>query len=189
MINQSHSSDTELLAKYRSTGQEYLLGVLLDRYTLLLFGFCMKYLKDEDLAKDAIQQVFLKAIGELRKYDVTYIKSWLFTIARNYCLMQLRSKSEKFEPLDFQVADESSDFLDTVKKHYKKDELMELMYVALNDLNDQQKQCITLFYLNHKSYNQIAEKEGITLMQVKSAIQNGKRNIRNLLEKAMKKQA
>jgi RNA polymerase sigma-70 factor (ECF subfamily) len=86
-------SDQELLDRYYREQDNKWLGVLLERYTVLLFGVCMKYLKNEERAKDAVQQVFLKVITELKKYKVDYFKSWLYMVARNHCLMQLRDKT------------------------------------------------------------------------------------------------
>ena len=87
-----HITEAELLQKFTTDGNNFWLGILLQRYTLLLFGVCMKYLKNEEAAKDAVQQIFLKAITELQKYKVDYFKSWLYMVAKNHCLMKLRDK-------------------------------------------------------------------------------------------------
>jgi len=89
----NHISDQELLEKFYSDGNNEWLGILLQRYTLLLLGTCMNYLKNEEAAKDAVQQIFLKAVTELQKYKVDYFKSWLYMVAKNHCLMQLRDKN------------------------------------------------------------------------------------------------
>ena len=81
-----HIEDKELLNKFYSDGNNQWLGILLKRYTMLLFGVCMKYLKDEEEAKDTVQQIFLKVIIELSKYKVEFFKSWLYMIAKNFCL-------------------------------------------------------------------------------------------------------
>src|SRR3954464_9080801 len=91
----SNISDKEILENFYTSNNNQWLGILLQRYTLLLLGVCMKYLKNEEEAKDAVQQIFLKVITELKKYRVEYFKSWLYMVARNYCLMQLRDKSSK----------------------------------------------------------------------------------------------
>ena len=90
----NHTDDRELLQRFYADGNNEWLGILLQRYTMLLFGVCMKYLKNEEEAKDAVQQVFLKAINELQKYKVEYIKSWLYMVAKNHCLMKLRDKGK-----------------------------------------------------------------------------------------------
>ena len=86
----NHIEDNELLKRFYSDYNNEWLGILLPRYTLLLYGVCMKYLKNEEDAKDCVQQVFLKVINELHKYKVEYFKSWIYMIAKNHCLMKLR---------------------------------------------------------------------------------------------------
>ncbi|WP_315817406.1 RNA polymerase sigma factor [Paraflavitalea speifideaquila] len=78
----AHITDQELLDRFYADHNNYWLGVLLQRYTLLLLGVCMKYLKNEEEAKDSVQQIFLKAITELHKYRVEYFKSWLYMVAK-----------------------------------------------------------------------------------------------------------
>ena len=91
----SHISDQQLLNSFYSSRDNHWLGILLQRYTLLLLGVCMKYLKNEEEAKDCVQQVFLKAITELHKYRVEYFKSWLYMVAKNHCLMKFRDRTAR----------------------------------------------------------------------------------------------
>ena len=181
----SHISDQELLDRFRNDRDNQWLGILLERYTLLLFGVCMKYLKNEDEARDAVQQVFLKTITELHKYDVQYIKSWLYMVARNHCLMKLRERLGRPAELEQQqIADDA----DPTEKHLhiEKDRKLELLASSLEELGTEQKQCVTLFYLEKRSYHEIASVTGYTVMQVKSYIQNGKRNLKLLVEKKLR---
>ncbi|HPH24076.1 MAG TPA: sigma-70 family RNA polymerase sigma factor, partial [Chitinophagaceae bacterium] len=92
-----HITDNELLIYYYTEKDNKWVGILLQRYTLLLLGTCMKYLKNEEEAKDAVQQIFLKAITELSKYKVEYFKSWIYMVAKNHCLMKLRDKNTFIE--------------------------------------------------------------------------------------------
>ncbi|MFI5195025.1 MAG: RNA polymerase sigma factor [Chitinophagales bacterium] len=173
-------TDKELLQLFYADHHNQWMGLLLERYTLLLYGVCMKYLKNQEEAKDAVQQIFLKAITELHKYEVTYFSSWLYMIARNHCLMILRNKKFPAMPVNaleerMQMPDEP-DFL---KKEYR----LQQLEMAMKHLNREQQQCISLFYLQKKSYLEIAGETGFSLLQVKSYIQNGKRNLRLLMEK------
>ncbi len=179
-------SDQELLGKFRADHDNHWLGILLERYTLLLFGVCMKYLRNDEEAKDAVQQVLLKAITELHRYDVQYIKSWLYTIARNHCLMKIRANQVQNTNADIQ---EIADNHDPLEKYYhlEKDRKLELLGNSINELNEEQKQCVTLFYLKKKSYQEIATETGYSAMQVKSYIQNGKRNLKMLIEKKLQR--
>jgi len=180
----AHINDQELLEKFYFSRDNQWLGILLQRYTLLLLGVCMKYLKNEEEAKDGVQQVFLKAITELHKYRVDYFKSWLYMVAKNHCLMKLRDRQGLVSPLNEQLVAQPQEE-NNRQAHLDKDRQLELMSDCLQDLNIDQKQCVTLFYLEKKSYQEIADQTGYTLMQVKSYIQNGKRNLKLLLGKKL----
>ncbi|HET9745378.1 MAG TPA: sigma-70 family RNA polymerase sigma factor [Chitinophagaceae bacterium] len=180
-----HLSDQELLERFYADRDNQWLGILLERYTLLLLGVCMKYLKNEELARDSVQQIFLKAITELQKYRVEYFKSWIYMVAKNHCLMQLRDKPGKntVEVRESIPAEsEETDKEDLLLNEKTYDYLSE----ALKELNADQQLCVTLFYIDRKSYQQISEQTGYTMMQVKSYIQNGKRNMKIIIEKKLK---
>jgi len=178
-------SDSELLENYYQSKDQQWIGIMLERYTLLLLGVCMKYLKNEEEAKDAVQQVFLKVLTEVAKYKIDFFKSWLYMVAKNHCLMKLRAQQGKYtqmlqeEAAIEQHVTDRNDLLATEKTY-------SLLEQSVDELNLEQKQCVTLFYLEKKSYQQITEATGFNLMQVKSHIQNGKRNLRMLLEKKLK---
>lgn len=178
-----HISDNELLENFYAERDNYWLGILLQRYTLLLLGTCMKYLKHEEAAKDAVQQVFLKAITELQKYKVVYFKSWLYMVAKNHCLMQLRNKNVFIEVEQEKYVEPNEIRNDEIRD---KEKSLSLIESSLDELNEEQKSCVILFYLQKKSYNEIAAHTGYSVLQVKSHIQNGKRNLKILVEKKMK---
>lgn len=180
----NHITDAELLSHFYADGNQEWVGILLQRYTLLLLGVCMKYLKDETDAKDCVQQIFLKVLTELPKYKVAYFKSWLYMVAKNHCLMRLRDKGN--------ITKELTENSPVVHTETDKDNLLQneqtyaFLEEAITELNTEQKTCVTLFYLQKFSYQQIADKTGYSLLQVKSYIQNGKRNLKILLEKKLK---
>ena len=145
----------------------------------------MKYLKNEELARDAVQQIFLKTITELQKYKVEYFKSWVYMVAKNYCLMQLRDRPGK-NTIEVSEKLSTEDEQTDKKELIENEKTYEYMAEALKELNSDQQVCVTLFYLEKKSYQQITEQTGYTLMQVKSHIQNGKRNLKILIERKMK---
>jgi RNA polymerase sigma-70 factor (ECF subfamily) len=176
-----HISDAELLQNFYRDHDNKWLGELLPRYTLLLLGVCMKYLKNEEDARDCVQQIFLKVINELHKYKVEYFKSWIYMIARNHCLMKLRDSRNVIVELNDYTAPVVNAESDK-KKLLEKDALLQKMEAALQKLNPEQKQCLKLFYLEKKSYSEVSEITGFTMMQVKSYLQNGKRNLKILIE-------
>jgi RNA polymerase sigma factor (sigma-70 family) len=181
-------TDQELLERYYTDRDNAWLGILLPRYTLLLLGVCMKYLKQEEEARDCVQQIFVKVITELSKYRVEYFKSWIYTIARNHCLMKLRDQPGRPAVLNESMLAAWDDEAGK-SRHLEKDQLLELMEQSLQELGKEQKLCVILFYLEKKSYQEIAATTGFSQMQVKSYIQNGKRNLRLVMEKRRAKKA
>jgi RNA polymerase sigma-70 factor (ECF subfamily) len=180
----NHITDNQLLEHFYADGNQEWIGILLQRYTLLLLGVCMKYLKDETEAKDCVQQIFLKVLTEVSKYKIDYFKSWLYMVAKNHCLMRLRErdKSAKDLPENSNIVQDETDKQNLLQN----EQTFDLLEDAIDELSEEQKLCVIQFYLQKKSYQQIADKTGYSLMQVKSFIQNGKRNLKILLEKKLK---
>ncbi|UAY51119.1 RNA polymerase sigma factor [Ferruginibacter albus] len=179
-----HIDDNQLLQLFYTDKNNEWLGILLQRYTLLLLGVCMKYLKNEEEAKDAVQQIFLKVISELHKYKVDYFKSWLYMVAKNYCLMQLRNKDKQFKEIKENLLNAPDEEIKNAV--LEKDTTLNNMESALEQLNAEQRECVTLFYLQKKSYQEITGITGYSLLQVKSYIQNGKRNLKIMLQQLQK---
>jgi RNA polymerase sigma factor (sigma-70 family) len=142
----------------------------------------MKYLKNQEEAKDAVQQVFLKAITELHKYKVDYFKSWLYMVAKNHCLMKLRDKGKHPVEINERIM-ATPDETENVNNYIEKDIELTNLTSALQQLNKEQQECLTLFYLTKKSYGEIVAQTSYSLLQVKSHIQNGKRNLKIMLLK------
>jgi RNA polymerase sigma factor (sigma-70 family) len=147
-----------------------------------LLGVCMKYLKNEEEAKDAVQQVFLKAINVLHKYKVEYFKSWIYMVAKNHCLMKLRDKGRFTAEINERSASTAAE-PEEKNRHIEKDRSLNNLALAMLQLNKEQQLCVTLFYLEKRSYQEIADQTAYSLMQVKSHIQNGKRNLKIIMER------
>ena len=183
----NHFSDNELITEYKNTKNNVFVGILYKRYSHLVLGLSLKYLKDEDEAKDAVMQIFEKLLADLLKFNIEYFKSWLYSFSKNYCLMIIRTKQSKLKKeIDLQIHADS--FMETeINSHQNKVEEKEIQYTllekAIEELNEDQRKCIKLFYLKERSYNEIADETGYTLNEVKSFRQNGKRNLKIKLEK------
>ena len=175
-----HLTDGELLERHAADGNKEWLGILLQRYSLLLLGVCMKYLKNEEEAKDCAQQVCMKVIADVNKYQIEYFKSWLYKVCTNQCLMRLRSKGVRITGLSDGADIEHDEGTPT---HHEREQKYQLLEAAIAALNPDQRQCVTLFYIQKLSYQQVSEQTGYSLLQVKSHLQNGKRNLRLWLQK------
>ena len=176
------SDENELISLYRKTGDLILLGKAYEKYTSLVYGVCLKYLKDEEQAKDAVMQIFEQLIAKLRMHEVTNFKSWLYTLTRNYCLMELRS-SQKHEFVNLEdYGVEKEVFLHPEEGQTDEQELQK-MEKCIEQLPEEQRVSIDLFYMQQKCYKEIVEITGYDIKKVKSYIQNGKRNLKICMEK------
>lgn len=175
-------SDETLLQYYRSSGDNRWLGTLLQRYTLLLLGVAMKYLKDKEQAQDAVQFVFLRSLTHLPDGEIQNFKGWLYILMRNHCLQKLRDKNHLADETAFlYIADTGTDKEELARHDYT----LEQMNEELNNLSEDQRICVALFYLKKRSYQEIMDETGYSFVQVKSYIQNGKRNLKLALQRKL----
>jgi len=174
-------SDTELIQAYQQTADPALVGELYRRYTALVYGVCLKYLKDRDEAKDATMQLFEKLLTVLKDQEIIQFKSWLFVTARNHCLMQLRSNKGKFK-VEFSDVSMENQLVLHLEEENGLETNLDKLAGCIERLLDGQKECVRLFYLQEKCYKEIAQITRFDLLQVKSFIQNGKRNLKICME-------
>lgn len=175
-------TDQELLARYVDSDDLKALGSLYARYMPLVYGVCLKYLKDEEQSKDAVMQIFEILVDKLRVHAVQNFKSWLHVTTKNHCLMILRKEAKNpTVPLEDNFM-ENSDFqhlsIEDVKAHQ-----LSTLEKCLKTLSEEQRLSVELFYLKEKCYKEVAELTGYDMLKVKSYIQNGKRNLKICIEK------
>jgi RNA polymerase sigma-70 factor (ECF subfamily) len=179
-----NKSDEELIAEFNSSGDLEVLGELYNGYMHLVYGVCLKYLKDRDEAKDAVMIIFEKLIVEIPKHNIGNFRSWLHVVTKNYCLMEIRSRKSRDEKHDAWI-NESMIFMENEPEMHPIDDESNID-AALNDcierLKNEQKQCIKLFYFENRCYSEIANILMSDENKVKSYLQNGKRNLKLCLE-------
>lgn len=176
------SGEADMLLAYRVSGNLDVLGRLYEKYMPLVFGVCLKYLKNEEQSKDAVMQIFEELVTKLKVHEVSNFKSWLYTLARNHCLMSLRASNKH----DF-VNIEEYNMDNTLVLHHEdsdaKENQLNSMEKCMEKLPEEQRITIDLFYLQQKCYKDIADATGFDMNKVKSYIQNGKRNLKICMEK------
>lgn len=183
-ISPNSLTDKELLTIYSESGDMSALGELYQRYMDLVYGVCLKYYKEPERAKDGVMLIFEELVTKLKKHEVENFKPWLHQVARNHCLMQLRTpknlKTVEFKPEI--VQSEENLHLNGV---LEREENLIKLENCLETLPKEQKETVKLFYLQGKCYNEIVEITGQEWNQVRSFIQNGRRNLKLCMEKAM----
>jgi len=158
-----------------------VLGELYQRYMELVYGVCLKYFKETEQAKDAVMQIFEELVIKLRKHEVDNFHGWLHQVAKNHCLMQLRTP-KNLKTVEFNtelVQSEENVHLNGV---LEKEENFKKLEFCLGTLTEEQRQAVKLFYLDGKCYNEIVELTGQEWNQVRSFIQNGRRNLKICME-------
>lgn len=181
----SAHTDAELIALYTEKSDNAAFTEIYTRYGHLVLGLCIKYLKNRDDAKDATLSIFSKLLEDLKKHQISAFKSWLYVYSKNYCLMQLR-KQQAVLKKELQIEESQLLIMDFNESSHliEKEKNLQLLESAINQLNTEQKVCIELFYLQNKSYKEVCDISGYDMNAVKSHIQNGKRNLKLLLEKS-----
>lgn len=181
----SQKTDEELLEDFSRSGDLETLGELYSRYMHLVYGVCLKYLKNREESMDAVMQIFEKLIAEIPKQKVGNFKSWLHVVTKNYCLMQLRSDKAKEEKMQEWLID-TVIFMENEPAVHPVDEDAPEMDKKLMDciekLKDEQRNCIKQFYFSDKCYAEIAKEMGSDEKKVKSCLQNAKRNLKLCLD-------
>ncbi|MEI7735136.1 MAG: sigma-70 family RNA polymerase sigma factor [Ferruginibacter sp.] len=178
----SETTDKELVAAFKESGNINHLSVLYQRYMDLVFGVCLKYFKDAERSKDAVMDIFESLNTKLRQHEVENFKGWLHVLARNYCLMQLRS------PRNMKTTEFSANFMQSAENTHLNDEAKEKesnfvkLEACLQTLPEEQQSSVRLFYLENKCYNEIAVITGYDWNKVRSYIQNGRRNLKLCME-------
>lgn len=175
-------TDEELLSLYNNTRRTEYFGELYNRYMPLLYGLCLKYLKDEEKAQDAVMQLFEELLPKITRYEIKVFKTWLYSVVKNHCIQLLR-KNDPEIVTDFDVGFvEYLDILHLLSEETD-NERMEALNQCLEKLPEPQRISITYFFMEEKSYAEIVEATGYQLKSIKSYIQNAKRNLKICIER------
>jgi RNA polymerase sigma-70 factor, ECF subfamily len=179
-------TDEQLMDGYIRSGDPQFAEALYLRFYHLVFGLCYRYLKDEERAKDAVMHLFEQLLAKPPQDPIRQVRSWLYTVAKNHCLVLLRSdrSARRYETFALQKLHEAvmenteGVFPLEGEDHQVREQAV---HQAMEQLKEKQKRCITLFYLGDLSYEEVSKQTGYPMNKVKSYIQNGKRNLKNLL--------
>lgn len=181
----SNYSDSELIAIYKKTSNPEIIGELYKRYTIFTFSICLKYFKNKDQATEAVLDIFEDLIEKLLNHNPENFRTWLYSVAKNYCLLKFRDKKIEYdiELLDFLKHDLVDDTEESKNQILIREKQISLLNDHIKELKVEQKICIDLFYIQDKSYKEIEEITGYSYNNIKSYIQNGKQNLKKILEK------
>jgi len=184
--NRENLSEQQLLQLFEETSDLAYLGTIYHRNMHLIYGVCLKFLKERELAKDAVMDIFEKLTIKIKGQEIRDFGKWVYVVAKNHCLMQLRKKQITVNHEEIgHVFMESANELHPIEEDINANEIIQLER-GLNNLAPEQRRCIQMFYFESKSYNEIVSETGYDIRNVKSYIQNGKRNLKIWMEKSGK---
>ena len=180
--NRTEKSDEILLQSFIKKGDTEVLATLFNRYIHLVYGVCMKYLKNRENSQDAVIDIYEHIAVQIPKHEIHTFKSWLYGVTRNHCLMQLRKEKSKSKQLE---AYTRSIFMEKTEKEHPIDSGEDTNFLknCVAQLKTIQKRCVELFYYEQQCYREIAKELQIEEKKVKSQLQNAKRNLKICLEK------
>ena len=173
----SNSEDQQLIAQYKSTRDLAVLANLFKRYDQKLFRTCMKYLKHAADSEDACVDMFLLVREQLLRYDVENFGAWLYTLCRNHCIKKLKERAKSWTGENILVVED----VNNGQSETHKEKWLEKLPEAIDELSEEQRSCVILFYLHGKSYKEVSAIKGYTTNQVRSYIQHGKIKLKKLL--------
>lgn len=177
----SKLSDEEIIRCFQENFENIVISEFYFRYGHLVLGTCMKYLRNLENSEDLSIQIFSELSLDLKNHAITHFKSWLYTKTKNACFMYLRKKKHVF--LDITDFDPISEEEDTLSSKEILEMKLNCLDAAISELNSDQAYCIREFYLNKRSYEEIHSGSSYTMKQIKSHIQNGKRNLKIIITK------
>lgn len=180
-----YNSDEELIKHYKQSGNKELFADLFKKHVSVVYGTCLFYLQDKDEAQDATMQLFEKLMLDINNREIDNFKGWLSFVVRNHCISLIRKNKSQSKNIKsyYEFEYENPDYEQEEKINSVSDDiLLENMKDCLPKLKENQRVCVELFYLKNKSYQDIANETNFSLNEIKSYIQNGKRNLKLLIE-------
>jgi RNA polymerase sigma-70 factor, ECF subfamily len=175
-----HEHDRHLIEDFQN-GDEFAFVSLYNRYKGPVYAFCVKMVGDREMARDVMQETFLRVYENRdRLSNTTAFKSWVFTIARNQCLNQLR-KGRWQVPLENggevpQPRDE------TPISQLEKSERIAIVTRHIDRLKPDYREVIVMREYQNMSYEEIAAVTRSTISAVKSRLFKARRKLATLIE-------
>ena len=177
-------TDDDLLNQYLQDNDLRHLGELYLRHSEKVYYVCLHYFKDSEASRDAVMEIFEILVSKAKQQDIRDFPRWLYVVSKNYCLMCLRDAKKHQEIVTNSFVEFKIDFHPSDEQHEREERLL-LLEKCLDRLGEGQRRAVQLFFLEEKCYKDVAESTGYDLKEVKSYIQNGKRNLKLCMERSI----
>lgn len=180
------SSSDDLIARI-AAGDREAFGAFYDLHAPVLFGFCVRILRDARDAEDVLQETFVQAWRDARRFDATRasVRSWLFTIARSRALDRWRSRrsfEKRVATTDASALAGAAAAEDPVAAA----DVRDFVARALSRLNENEQAVLKLAYFEGLTQEEIAARLNEPLGTVKSRTRSGLAKLRAIAAEAQK---
>jgi RNA polymerase sigma factor (sigma-70 family) len=179
---QADAEVSSWIENYLKTGDKQYWGRIFEKYKKQIFVRCLRILNNSEDARDLTSEAFIKAFENIQNFDLKRsFFPWLYQLTTNLCIDHIRRKKLiQFNQIEDQVISENPE---DVIVNLERKELGNHIKQAIRKLKRPQKRCFCLFYIQQKSYKEIAELTGYSFNEVRSYIQNGRRKFKSIMEK------
>jgi len=166
--------DEVLAQRFQTTGGPQYFSEIFRRYKKSVFAGCLAMLRSRMVAEELTQETFIRLFTRIDTFRGGSFKAWIHRVARNLCLNQLADHG-RGEAISYEDARAPGEPVKGLEPEFL---IRNEVRTILNQLTAQQRITMKLFYLDGYRYGEIGERLGLSPEQVKSSLQNGKRQFR-----------
>ncbi|MEZ5457957.1 MAG: sigma-70 family RNA polymerase sigma factor [Steroidobacteraceae bacterium] len=188
-------TDAEIIAAVQSGGRDTVMAAVVPAFKRRVYGLAWTMLRDSDAAEEVAQDVFIKVWRALPGYDGrAAFPTWLYAIARNAAISALRRRRDwvslsdeaTLQQAEASLAAQQGGFGSAADASAGVRSAAELEAVdrALSELPDKQRQVVTLFYLQERSYDEVAALLAMPLGTVKTLLHRARGRLEQSLAPA-----
>jgi RNA polymerase sigma-70 factor (ECF subfamily) len=178
-------NDNEIISRVLS-GDQQAYADLVSRYQNYVFTLTLRFTKNREDAEEVAQDIFVKAYRALADFKGnSKFSTWLYTIVNNTCITFLRKKKLEIHSLDKEGVFEVADNFDSGLRANMVEQKSKVAMVnnAINLLNPDDAQIITLFYKGEQSLEEIAQILGLETNTAKVRLHRARTRLKEKMEK------
>ena len=178
-------NDTEIISRVLK-GEKQCFAELVNRYQNYVFTLTMRYTKNREDAEEIAQDIFIKAYKSLGGFrGSAKFSTWLYTIVNTTCITFLRKKKYEVQPLDDEKVFISADYADSLNNYSLVEQKSKIQMVtkAIDLLNPDDAEIITLFYKAEQSLEEISKILGLETNTAKVRLHRARGRLKEKMEK------
>ncbi len=172
-----NKSDYEIIEDIRA-GNVAAYTMLLNKYKNMVFTLALNILRNREDAEELTQDAFVKAFNALSSFKgESLFSTWLYRIVINASINKKKLNNVKLLVDEKELADDGYHFMNALLNQQEKNERKKIVQSAIALLKENERLCITLFYLNELSLFEINELTGISIPNIKILLHRGRKNL------------